>query len=81
MAPANGLTGKKTCKERMIIPWDATWKSVFDIWMLLLVGYSCFFTMYEITFSPEQTTWMSAVDEIVFVHFLLDLIFSKRSGP
>lgn len=33
-------------KMRFIIPLTSTWKSYFDLWMVILVGYSCFSTAY-----------------------------------
>jgi hypothetical protein len=41
---------KKTFKEYLIIPADSKWKSFFDIWILFLVGYSCFTSMYYVAF-------------------------------
>lgn len=33
-------------KDRFIIGQRSRWKAIFDIWMLVLVGYSCFSTIY-----------------------------------
>ena len=33
-------------KMRFIIPLTSKWKNYFDLWMVILVGYSCFSTAY-----------------------------------
>ena len=42
----NGDKKDKSCKERMLISHNSKWKGLFDIWMLFLVGYSCFTTIF-----------------------------------
>ena len=37
---------KPGCADAMIISRTSRWKAVFDIWILLLVGYSCFTSMF-----------------------------------
>jgi len=34
----------------IIIKHDATWKSVFDVVILLLVGYSCISSLFYVAF-------------------------------
>jgi hypothetical protein len=41
---------KKPFKERIIIDMDSGWKSKFDVAILLLVGYSCFTTLFYVAF-------------------------------
>ena len=42
-------------KERIIIKYDAPWKSVFDVVILLLVGYSCITSLFYVAFvSPTN---------------------------
>ena len=41
---------KKSFKDYIIISADSKWKSFFDIWILFLVGYSCFSSMYYVAF-------------------------------
>ena len=35
-----------SCIERLIINENSRWKAVFDIVMLMMVGYSCFTSIY-----------------------------------
>ena len=44
-------------KERIIIDIDSTWKSVFDVTILVLVGYSCFTTLYYVAFGVPTNKW------------------------
>ena len=32
--------------NKLIIPLTSTWKSYFDLWMVVMVGYSCFSTAF-----------------------------------
>jgi len=41
----------KTLKDRFIISENNRWKAAFDVTVLLLVGYSCFTTVYYVAFS------------------------------
>lgn len=36
--------------DKIVISMDSDWKSVFDVVILLLVGYSCFTTLYYVAF-------------------------------
>lgn len=41
--------------DRIIIQHDAPWKSVFDVVILFLVGYSCISSLYYVAFvSPSN---------------------------
>lgn len=64
----------------LIIHPDSKWKSFFDVWILLLVGYSCISNIYFTAFSVEKT--MS--DEIIFwtveIFFYFDFAFSWFMG-
>ena len=42
---------EKSCKEYVIIDSDSQWKAIFDIFNLLLVGYSCVTSMFYVAFS------------------------------
>ena len=37
--------------DKIIISYENKVKSFFDVWVLILVGYSCFTTMYYTAFS------------------------------
>ncbi|CDW87085.1 cation channel family protein [Stylonychia lemnae] len=74
---------KKPFLDRFIISQSNKWKATFDIWMLLLVGYSCFTSIFQqfnkiiIQFSVsfDQPTNMFQVnfDIVVEAFFWLDL--------
>ena len=36
----------KECKDRLIISQGSNWKKVFDIWISILIGYSCFSSVF-----------------------------------
>ena len=40
----------RSYKDRLIISSENKIKSFFDVWVLLLVGYSCFTSMYYVAF-------------------------------
>lgn len=42
---------KKTFSEKLIISYDSRCKAIFDIWIVLLVGYSCPTSMFYVAFS------------------------------
>ena len=55
---------------RLIISPDVRWKSVFDIWVLLFVGYSCIWNIlvFAYTFTPNTSLdYFNLVIEFVFV--------------
>lgn len=55
---------------RLIISPDVRWKSVFDIWVLLFVGYSCIWNIlvFAYTFTPNSSLdYFNLVIEFVFV--------------
>lgn len=64
----------------MIIHPDSKWKSIFDVWILVLVGYSCITNIYYTAFSVEK----DLSDEIIFwgveVFFYFDFLFSWFMG-
>ena len=61
---------KKTWKERLIIPPEAKWKSVFDIFILILVGYSCIINIMLVSFidipRPSLVHFNNAFVEVLF---------------
>jgi len=55
--------------KRLIISPDVKWKSVFDIWVLLFVGYSCIWNIlvFAFTFTPNKNLdWFNLMIEVVF---------------
>ena len=71
---------KLTCKERIIIDPSKTWKSIFDMVVLILVGITCIIQLllfaYPINLgeiSDNVLFWLEAI-------FLLDIIFNFITG-
>lgn len=62
--------------QRIIIDMDSSWKSIFDVVILVLVGYSCFTTLYYVAFGVPTNKWHIAWDLLVEYMFYLDFIFS-----
>ena len=58
----------------MVIGSDNVFKSFFDVWVLLLVGYSCFSSMYYVAFTKPTNKFHILFDEIVEFNFYLDFV-------
>jgi hypothetical protein len=67
---------KKTWKERIIIAHDSKWKAIFDVFILLLVGYSCVKTVYYLAFEPKKDDNGFNLNLIGEYLFGLDLILN-----
>jgi len=67
---------KVSLREKLIISSEAKWKSFFDIWILLLVGYSCFTSIYYVAFSAPTTTIHYIWHYTVEAFFWTDLLFN-----
>ena len=63
-------------KERIIIKHDATWKSVFDVVILLLVGYSCISSLFYVAFDQPSNVVHKVFDWIVEAAFYMDLFLN-----
>jgi hypothetical protein len=68
----------KSFKDRIIISCENPYKAVFDIIILLLVGYSCVTTVYLVSFNPEihHGDFTYYFDQIVEYSFILDLLLN-----
>ena len=44
---------KQSFKDKIVIGCDNKYKAIFDILVLIFVGYSCITTVYIVAFSPE----------------------------
>jgi hypothetical protein len=66
--------------QSFIIHPDSKWKSIFDVWILLLVGYSCISNIYFTAFSVEK----DLIGELIFwaieVNFYFDFGLSWFMG-
>jgi len=69
-------TPSKSCKEHIIISSNSKWKAIFDVFVLLLVGYSCVTSMYYAAFSNSQTNILANFDLTVEGCFWLDLFLN-----
>lgn len=72
------LSKDKSFKDRIIISCENKYKAVFDILVLILVGYSCVTTMYLVSFNPEivHGDFTYYFDEFVEYTFILDLFLN-----
>jgi hypothetical protein len=55
--------------KRLIISPDAKWKSVFDIWVLLFVGYSCIWNILVFAFP------FTASKKLDYFNLLIEFVF------
>ena len=69
-------TEKKSFKDRLIISSENKFKSFFDVWVLVLVGYSCITSMYYVAFNKPTNKLQLLWDDIVEYHFYVDIILS-----
>ena len=72
----NKLKKKKSCKENMIISLESRWKRFFDIFILILVGYSCFTSVYYVAFSTPTYDYYLLLHYSVETFFYLDLVLN-----
>jgi len=63
-----------------IIHPDTKWKSMFDVFILMLVGYSCITNLYVTAFSVDKTTSDEVIFWIVEVFFYFDFGFTWMMG-
>lgn len=71
---------KKTFKERIIISSDSKWKSIFDIFIIILVGYSCATNMYYVSFGNPTSQVTITLDFIFEVFFWVDFFLNFFQG-
>ena len=62
--------------HKLIIPPETMWKSVFDVWILFLVGYSCSTNILFISFPIEMVIAFDVIYWIVEIFFYMDFIFN-----
>jgi hypothetical protein len=67
---------KRSWKEKIIIRVDSKWKPIFDIFILIFVGYSCITTLYYIAFEEPTNPFHKWVDEFVEISFITDFFFN-----
>ena len=77
-----GITSKQTArqswKEKIIIDAEGREKALFDVVILILVGYSCVTTVFHVAFNPATDTKSFAYyfDKVVEYLFILDLLLN-----
>jgi hypothetical protein len=62
--------------KRLIISPDAKWKSVFDIWVLLFVGYSCIWNILVFAFTFTTSKNLEYFNLIIEFVFQLDFFLT-----
>lgn len=62
--------------NRFVIDVDNSIKSYFDVIILLLVGYSCVTSLYNVAFTQPTSTFIVAWDQAVEVMFYSDLVLN-----
>ncbi|CDW71925.1 cation channel family protein [Stylonychia lemnae] len=66
-------------QNKFIIPLTSTWKKYFNLWMVLLVGYSCFSTAFYVAFGyPSNQLGVLVVDYFVLAFFIIDIILDSQ---
>ena len=66
----------RTFLDKLIISESSKWKAIFDILMLILVGYSCITSIFYVAFSAPTNIIHIIFDWWVEVCFFSDLIFN-----
>ena len=67
-------------KERIIISSESKYKNIFEVVILLLVGYSCVTSMLYTAFAPPTDQVIIVFDEIIEYLFMLDLAVNFITG-
>lgn len=62
--------------ENLIIRLESPWKPFFDATVLLVTAYSCFTTVWLVSFQLTSEGFMKTIDDIVTLIFAFDLIFN-----
>ena len=73
------MEGTNYMHQHIIHP-DTKWKSMFDVFILMLVGYSCITNLYVTAFSVDKTTSDEVIFWIVEVFFYFDFGFTWMMG-
>jgi len=70
------LSGKRTC----ICHPNAFWRTLWDVFMLVLVLYSAWSIPLIVAFRPTQPVWWVIIEFCVDAMFLLDVIINFRTA-
>jgi len=67
---------QKQCKDKIIISSTSKWKAIFDVFILLLVGYSCITSMLYVAFTTSNDRFLEIFENFVETMFWIDLILN-----
>jgi hypothetical protein len=71
------VASKKHWTNKLIIKETSKLKAAYDIYINLIVAYSCFETIYIVCFSPNIPNYQQYFDDYyIQICFLIDIIFS-----
>ena len=77
MQPDDAVVTQRSFVERyLIISPESKWKSIFDIIILLMVGYSCFVNMFSFAYDFSSPKALEVTDEIVENFFRADFFLN-----
>ena len=73
---------KTKCRDifkasNFIISMNSSWKTVFDTFVLLVVAYSIFTSLFYVAFDPVIPPLMAKFDDIALYVFIIDFALSK----
>ncbi len=66
--------------DRLVIKENNKPKAIFDIALLLMVAYSCFTSIYYISFEPPTNDPQKYFDYVVEIFFVTDLVLNFFQG-
>jgi hypothetical protein len=67
---------QKQCKDKIIISSTSKWKAIFDVFILLLVGYSCITSMLYVAFTTSNDKYLEIFESFVETMFWFDLFLN-----
>jgi len=62
--------------EYFIISMNNWWKASFDNAILIVIGYTCFTTVFFVSFDAEKSNALVNIDHLVTAFFMLDFCFN-----
>ena len=67
---------EKTCSQRLLISHLNKWKTLFDVWILVLVLYTSILNLFYATFPAEMSPTIETMNWIVECQFYIDFILN-----
>ena len=62
--------------DNFIIRMDSGWKAIFDTSILIVIGYSCFTTVFHVSFGNNIPEVLKIIDYGVTATFFMDFLFN-----